>query len=461
MRHRLAGLFAVVLSGAVAAAAQRPSAPESGRVRDLLVLIESAEQQGATDAATELERMGPSIAPALVEMLKTRAGCQAQWVASSVLGRLQLEGALVDATLLQIARGTCSTSSVRDVDLQQHAAFIVIERARGIALMAELLRGDDLPSRRRAAFAFDGLTERLAPAHPRAIAATPEILAATEAVLPLLRDVAVSKAPQQIRCLSYEAIDQARRLPYDAVRARATTLLDKVRVDCDSRAGFVESAGWTDKPRREGLEDIIARLDSQSPPLASRTSSVLLAAGDEVVPLLQKRLRHTDKCRGLALVAGILASRNVDDAGVEAAFVRVLGGKCEGREPFDLKLAQGVASAFMSRADGVVKVTAILGDRDLSVRRRGAEAFALLFERLGSGERAEPAAAVDPALVVSARAALAPLVTLATTERDRQARCQAVAALLRAQQSVHDALRADAAAATLGRTLRCVGPPTP
>src|SRR5687767_9353537 len=129
MRHRLTGLFAVILSGAVAAAAPRPSPPDSGRLRDLLVLVESADQQGAMDAAVELERMGPSIGPALVETLKTRPGCQVQWVTSSVLARLQLEPALVDTTLMQIARGTCRTSSVRDVDLQQHAAFAVIDRA--------------------------------------------------------------------------------------------------------------------------------------------------------------------------------------------------------------------------------------------------------------------------------------------------------------------------------------------
>ena len=59
----------------------------------------------------------------------------------------------------------------------------MIDRPRGIALMTELLRKGDLLARRRAAFAFDELTERLLPDHPRAIAATPEILAAAEAAL--------------------------------------------------------------------------------------------------------------------------------------------------------------------------------------------------------------------------------------------------------------------------------------
>ena len=295
-------------------------------------------------------------------------------------------------------------------------------------------------------------------------------MAATEAALPLLRDVAVSKANIQLRCLSYEALDQARRLPIDALRARATTLLDGVTIDCDpapaaapsgSAAGAAGSSVVTGTMKREALEQLIARLDSQPAGLASQTSSALLAAGDEVEPLLQKRLQQTDRCRGLALVAGILASRNAAAADVEAAFTRVLEGKCDGREPFDLQLAQSVAAAFMTRPDGIAKMARLLAHRDVSVRRRAAEAFGTLFERLGSGEHAQPAAAVDPALLPAVRAALEPLVAFATTERDQQARCLAVRALMHAQQAAHDDLRADAAAATAGRTLRCLASPNP
>jgi hypothetical protein len=295
-------------------------------------------------------------------------------------------------------------------------------------------------------------------------------VAATEAVLPLLRDVAVSRANVQLRCLSYEALDQARRLPIDALRARATKLLDGVALDCGpapagsapdgSAAGAAGSNVTAGTMKREALEQLIAQLDSQSGELAARTSSALLAAGDQVEPLLQTRLGQTDKCRGLALVAGILASRNAAAADVQAAFTRVLEGKCDGREPFDLQLAQGVAAAFVTRPDGIANVARLLVHRDVGVRRRAAEAFSTLFERLGSGEHAQ-AVAIDPALLPPARAALAPLVAFATTERDQQARCLGVRALLHAQQAVDDGLRADAAAATAGRTLRCLAPPNP
>ena len=231
-------------------------------------------------------------------------------------------------------------------------------------------------------------------------------MAATEAALPLLRDVAVSKANVQLRCLSYEALDQARRLPIDALRARATTLLDGVAVDCDPARGAAPAAGagaggstGTMTPRGAGAAHRAARQPAGRS-WRRRTSSALLAAGAEVEPLLQKRLQQTDRCRGLALVAGILASRNAAAADVEAAFTRVLEGKCDGREPFDLLLAQGVAAAFMTRPDGIAKMTRLLVHRDVSVRRRAAEAFGTLFERLGSGEHAQPAA-VDPALLAA------------------------------------------------------------
>jgi hypothetical protein len=450
---------------------QAASAAKDPRVHDLLVLIESADQAAALDAAMELQKIGPSVAPALVETLKTNPRCQAQWVASGVLARLKLEPALVETTLLQMTRGTCKPMSIADLQLQQDAAFAVIDRVSGIELMTALLRGGDLLARRRAAFAFDELTERLRPDHPRPIAATPEIVAATTAALPLLRDVAVSKAHVEIRCTSFEAIDQARRLPIDALRTRATKLLNGVKVDCDpapgrpapTGSGPVDPKATASAPKmdRRALEQLIVRLDSQPPSQARQTTAVLLEAGDEVEPLLRQRLLQTNRCRGLALIAGILARRNAVEADVESAFTRVLEGKCDGREAFDELLAQSVAAAFMTRSNGIAAMARLLTHKDVEVRRRAADAFATLFERLGSGEHAQPAAPVDPALLPSVRAALEPLVAFATTERDQAGRCTAVRALLHAQQASDDALRADASAATAGRTIRCLAPPRP
>ena len=267
-----------------------------------------------------------------------------------------------------------------------------------------------------------------------------------------------------IRCPSYEALDRARRLPIDTLAGAGDQAARR-------RRGRLRSEGWQRtsehldrlregrRARRESLAESIARLDDQPPELAAKTSAALVAAGPEVEPLLRKRLTQTSKCRGLALVAGILASRHAAEADVEAAFRRVVEGQCDGREPFDLQLAQAVAAAFMARPDGIATMTRLLVHRDVSVRRRASEAFGTLFESLGSGEHA--AVSVDPALLPPARASLEPLVAFATTERDQRARCLAVRALMHAQQAADDGLRADATAATTGRTLRCLAPPNP
>jgi hypothetical protein len=458
MRTRPAGVVAAMLLGGATLAAQAPRAVETSRVHDLVVLVEAADQAAALEAATELQQIGPSVAPALIETLKTHPGCQAQWVASGVLARLQLEAALVETTLLEMARGTCRATTVADLKLQQDAASAIIDRPRGIALMTALLRDGEPLAQRRAAFALDELIGRLQPQHPGAIAATSEILAATEAALRPLRDAAVSKAPEQIRCVAFDAIDQARRLPHEAVRARATSLLDGVRVDCGSPPGpkpGAESTGTRDT----SWEQIITRLDTQPPALAAQTSAVLVGAGEQVVPLLQQHLRQTKRCRGLALVAGVLASRNAADAEADAAFARVVAGKCEGRDPFDLSLAQSAANALVVRPDGIARLAGHLTDRDVVVRRRAAGAFASLFEGLGMGANAKPTS--DPAILGAARSALPALVTMATTERDQAARCQAVLAVQRAQEAQDDGVRADADAQTQGRTLRCLAPPNP
>ena len=459
MVRRVAVSVGVLLAGTLASA-QAPPAIDATRVRDLLVLIGAPDQPGALEAAAELERMGPGVAPPLVEALKATDACQVQWVASGVLGRLQLEPALVETTLVEMARGTCRAASLADAGLQQRAAIAVIDRPRGIAALAELLRDRDPLARQRAAVALDELTERLQPDHPRAIAATPEILAATEAALRPLRHAAVSRGPEQIRCLAFEAIDQARRLPHEPIRARATSLLEGARIDCAPPPGTARTGAAAAHVRRESWAELIARLDTQSPELASRTSAALLAAAaGDVVPLLQKRLTETGSCRGLALVAGVLASRNAAAADVEAAFARVVHGKCAGREPFDLALAQTAAHAFLARPDGIARLAGHLTDRDVAVRRRAAGAFATLFERLGMGANAQPTS--DQAILGVARETLPALVVMATTERDQRARCQAVLALQRAQEAQDAAIRTEAEAQTRGRTLRCLAPPNP
>ena len=87
MRNRLAsGVAAMILGGAVAIASQAPAAGDASRVHDLLVLVESADRSAALEAATELERIGPSVAPALVETLKTNSRCTGKASVSYLIG---------------------------------------------------------------------------------------------------------------------------------------------------------------------------------------------------------------------------------------------------------------------------------------------------------------------------------------------------------------------------------------
>jgi hypothetical protein len=436
----------------VPVAAQDP-VPVDRRVRDLLVLVDGPDLPAAQGAAVELVRMGPSIGPELVQFLRTRTSCRALWLGSNVLARLGLEAPLVETKWLAVAEGACTARRPQEMLTWQAAADAVVDRPAGIDLMTQLLRRRSPAGRARASRALHRLAERLSPAHAEPIAATPEIVATTREALPELARLVESPESLETRCTAFDALQRARELPQEAIRSRARAVSDGLRLDCGRVA-----APLTRSEQERGWLRIVARLDTQPPELASQTTAILLANLADARPYLVRRLEETSRCRGLALVAGILASDRGGPAEVDAAYARVLEGRCEGREPFDLALAQGVADAFMRDAPGIARVTALLPHREAHVRRRAAQAFAAAFERLGPGEHGS-AGAADPAIVAAMQAALAPLVTFAQAERDEAARCQAVRALLFAQQAVHDALRAEAAAATAGRTLRCLAPP--
>ena len=89
MRNRLAsGVAAMILGGAAAWRRRRQPRATPPRVHDLLVLVESADRAAALEAATELERIGPSVAPALVETLEDapRAASHSGWRPASSPG---------------------------------------------------------------------------------------------------------------------------------------------------------------------------------------------------------------------------------------------------------------------------------------------------------------------------------------------------------------------------------------
>lgn len=452
MRRLAAAVLATVLATASASGAQEPTGDR--RVRDLLVLLDGPDAVSAQDAAVDLVRIGPAVRPEVVGFLRTRTSCRALWLASNVLARLQLEPALVETKWIAVAGGDCTARRPQEMRTWQEAAYAVVDRPAGIDLMTRLLRARDPAGRERAARALHRLAERLSPGHAEPIAATPEIVAATREALPALRRVVESTESMATRCTAFDALRRAADLPQQEIRTRARAVSEGLRLDCSRIA-----APLTAPEQEAGWRRILSRLETQPPELASQTTAILLANLAEARPHLRQRLGETTRCRSLALVAGVLASDGGAAADVEAAYVRVLEGRCDGREPFDLALAQSVADVFMRDAAGIARVAALLPHRDLEVRRRAARAFAGAFERLGPGEQGRTAGPTDPAAIAPMQAALGPLVTLAQTERDETARCQAVRALLFAQQVVDDGLRAEAASATAGRTLRCLAPP--
>jgi hypothetical protein len=434
----------------------QPPAPIDPGVRDLLVLLDAGDESSVRDAARALVRIGPPVTPALVEILRTRRGCQVQWAASGVLLDLGVEPQAVETARLAVARGACDVRSPRDYATMQAALDAVADRPGGVRLLAGLLRGRDPIGRARAIVTFAALTARLEAGHPDPLPSRPPLLDAAAEALPALRDVAASRDGSPVSCLAYGALSRAAGSAHPALREPAVTLLAKVKADCRQPSG---DAGRAMPRGTPPLETAIERLDRVDPAEAPAVAAALVALGAAAIPPLQAHVRATGRCRGLALAAGILERLGAPAAGVEAAYVRLVEGECKGQEPFDLALAQSAADAAMRAPAGVTRMTALLPHEDVAVRRRAAQAFARAFERFGPGEHGAGAGGRDPALVPPMQAALGPLVTRAQTERDETARCQAVRALLHAQQAVHDALRAAAAAATAGRTLRCLAPP--
>jgi hypothetical protein len=67
----------------------------------LVKKLEDKDSRVVLDAASQMTRLGSSIAPSLIEARSTRAGCSGSRLAS---GLPALEPRLVNATLLDIAK---------------------------------------------------------------------------------------------------------------------------------------------------------------------------------------------------------------------------------------------------------------------------------------------------------------------------------------------------------------------
>lgn len=451
MRRATAPLFAAALLAGVTASAVAQTGG-GARISDLLMLVNAADPQAASDAAATLTAMGPSIAPALADALKDRQSCQGQWLISGVLQSLNAEAAVVETTRITVAQGQCRGLGPRDVQVQQEAAYAIVDRPAGVRALTGMLRGKDAAGRLKAANAFDRLTTRLETGADTPITPAPALLDAAAAALPALQKVALDDDDASTRCAAHAALDRAGRSPHAALEQPAAKLLAGRKFPCASTPAATTAAAAA-APRHDEIARIVARLDHEKPETAPATVQTLIGYGPEAVPILVARIGQTNRCRALALIANTLSRLQAAPEAMDAALGRVLPGNCEGRDEFDRKVSQGAASAAVDRASGIAMLTPLLAASDAIVRGRATRAFGTLFERLGSGNAGM--AVGDPAIVDAAVTAIAPLVSIATGDPDDDTRCDAVRALRLAQTSVHDTVRAEAETRTAGRSLRC------
>jgi HEAT repeat protein len=175
-------------------------------VSSLVKKLKSKDEEVQFNASKALISMGPNAIPTLVEVLNKEKGCQMQFIVSGIIYRIEPKHEIVNATLLDIIRGKCKGSSTEDLITRRQAAFALVAKAEGIAIIAEMLKDKETFIRRSAAFAIDELTERIG-GRPPEVRVTPEISKAIKAALPLLIQ-AFNDKDEIVRCMSYESMEQ-------------------------------------------------------------------------------------------------------------------------------------------------------------------------------------------------------------------------------------------------------------
>jgi HEAT repeat protein len=196
----------------------------------LIERLEDKDERVVVSAAQALVKEGSKIIPSLVEVLQEKKRCQLQFVASGIIYRLEPKHVVVNSTLIDIIKGRCKVSSPRDLIIRRQAAFALVAKPEGIPIIAEILKDKDTFIRRSAAFAFDELTERLE-GRPPQIAATPEIISATKAALPILVQTLNDK-DEVVRCMSFESLEQIQRSKHEELRSETNRLMQAVTVRC-------------------------------------------------------------------------------------------------------------------------------------------------------------------------------------------------------------------------------------
>lgn len=209
-----------------------PALAQKGEdVPALIRKLEGKTDEEVMRAAGALARLGPSVIPALEEGMRRRRGCQFLYVASGVVYRIDKDKRRANPVLSDVVLGRCEGSSKRDLMVRRVAAFALVERAEGVPVVAQLFRDGESFDRQTAAFAFDELTEKIRGSRPDGVEAAPELLRALKEALPLIVG-ALGDGDEVVRCMSLEAIEQARAAPAADVRTEVERLMRGVTVRC-------------------------------------------------------------------------------------------------------------------------------------------------------------------------------------------------------------------------------------
>jgi hypothetical protein len=225
-RVTIAILFLCFASAAAATLAES----QAGNRAELVKQLGDRNEQKMMAAFEALAKQGPEVIPALLEALDKQQGCQMQFVASGVLRKLEPGHARIETTLAKLARGECSGGSEQDAVFKQESAFALSQTASGIALLVDMVPHKDLRTRRRVAFAFEDLTEKLNSTMEE-FRAPATLVKPTAEALPKLSPFLTDR-DEMLRCVTLEAMEQGSACPHASIAAAAKAVLAGRKVDC-------------------------------------------------------------------------------------------------------------------------------------------------------------------------------------------------------------------------------------
>jgi hypothetical protein len=215
--------------GTLAHSVSAQSSPDSNTAQ-LIEQLASKDEQTIKSAVDALMRQGPQVVQALVDALDKRKECQVQFVASGVLRRIDATQSGIQTALATLARGDCSGTSKQDFIFKQEAAFALSRSVSGLERLTDMISHPDLATRRRVAFAFEDLTEKLdstmEQARPSAALIEP-----TARALPKLAPFLADR-DEMLRCVTLEAMKQASASSHVSIAAAAKAALDGKEVRC-------------------------------------------------------------------------------------------------------------------------------------------------------------------------------------------------------------------------------------